>query len=208
MGIFSTGDATEILQKESIIRITKAMSLLIMTLTTPTCRVIIHTSKTANLDWSTGLTWDIMTRLKGKYKPDDTVSAVELNSRLNRLKIKESDHPDLLFDRLAEINIVYGYQLDSVRQISEIMEKAPKKYTNTLAYTENLTTVTNEALTLDYLQHTLNKFCRIEHGDDSDREDEDEDEKNDIVATGVGLAIDDKKNEITYFKCSKIGHYD
>ena len=32
--------------------------------------------------------------------------------------------------------------------------------------------------------------------------------KKDIVATGVGLAIDDKKNEITYFKCSKIGHYD
>ena len=197
IGKFSTDKDTEKLEKESVNRNTKAMALLIMTLTTPTCRVIIHTSKMANLDWPTGLAWDVMKRLKTKYKPDDTISAVELNSRLNRLKIKESDHPDLLFDKLAEINIAYGYQLDAARQISEIMAKAPKKYTNTLAYTESLMTVTKEVLTLDHLQNALNKFWRIEHGDDSDSEDEDEDEKNEIVATGVGSATSYKKKEIT-----------
>ena len=127
-----------------------------------------------NLDWPTDLAWDVMKRLKAKYKLDDTISAVELNARLNRLKIKGSDHPDILLDRLAEINIAYGYQLDSARHISEIMVKSPKKYTNTLAYTKSIIVVTNEALTLDHLQHALNKCCRIEHGDDSESEDEDE----------------------------------
>ena len=140
-----------------------------------------------------------MKRLKAKYKLDDTISAVELNSRLNRLKIKESDHPDMLFDKLAEINIAYGYQLDSARQISEIMAKS--------LYTESLMTVTKEVLTPDHLQNTLNIFWRIEYGDDSDSEDEDDDEKNEIVATGVGSATSYKKKEITCFKCGKQGHY-
>ena len=71
-----------------------------------------------NNDWPTGLAWDVMQRLRRKFKPDDTISVVEINSRLSKLKIKASDHPDLLFDKLAEINIAYGYQLDESRQIS------------------------------------------------------------------------------------------
>ena len=91
------------------------MSLLAMTLATPTCRVIFHSSKMGNNNWPIGLAWDARKRLKKEFKPDDTISAVELNSRLSKLKIKASDHPDLLFDKLAEINIAYGYQLDESR---------------------------------------------------------------------------------------------
>ena len=60
IGNFSTDKDIEKLEKESVNRNTKAMALLIMTLTTPTCRVIIHTSKIANLDWPTGLAWDVI----------------------------------------------------------------------------------------------------------------------------------------------------
>ena len=68
-----------------------------------------------NNNWPTGLAWDVMEMFKKKFKPDDTISAVVLNSRLSKLKIKASDHPDLLFDKLVEINIAYGYQLDKLR---------------------------------------------------------------------------------------------
>ena len=91
------------------------MALLTMNLAIPTCRVIIYSSKMGNNGWSTGLAWYVMERLKKKFKADDTISAVELNSRLSKLKIKASDHPDLLFDKLVEINIAYGYQLDKLR---------------------------------------------------------------------------------------------
>ena len=50
IGKFSTDEATEKLQTESVIRNTNTTALLIMTMTTPTCRVIIPTSKLANLD--------------------------------------------------------------------------------------------------------------------------------------------------------------
>ena len=92
-----------------------------------------------------------MCRLQKKYNPDDTISAVELNVKLGKLRIMETDHPDLFFDKLAETNIAYGYQLDKARQISEIMAKSPKIYTNTLAYTGSLVVVSNEVLTLDHL---------------------------------------------------------
>ena len=92
-----------------------------------------------------------MCRLQKKYNPDDTISAVELNARLGKFRIMETDHPDFFFDKLAETNIAYGYQLDKARQISEIMAKSPKIYTNTLAYTGSLVVVSNEVLTLDHL---------------------------------------------------------
>ena len=201
IGKFSTDEDTEKLQKESVNQNTKAMALLLTTLTTPIYRMIIHTSKFVNLDWPTDLAWDVMKQLQTKYKPEDTISAVEFISRLKRLKIKESDHSDLLFDELAEIYITYGYQLDSTRQHSEIMVKSPKKYMDTLAYMKSLMIITKEALTLDHLQHALNKFWRIDHADDSESEDENEDEKTDILATGVGSIAGDKKKEITCFMC-------
>ena len=97
-----------------------------------------------------------MERLKKKFKLDDTMSAVELNSRLSELKIKARDHPDLLFDKLAEIYIAYGYQLDELRQISEIMAKSPKVYTDTLLTEKGVVEMSKENLTLDHLQNALN----------------------------------------------------
>jgi len=91
-GQFSKDTSTEKLEKEAVLRNTKTMALLTMTLVIPTCRVIIHSSKRDNNDWSTGLAWDIMEWLKKKFKQDDAISAVELNSILSKLKIKASDH--------------------------------------------------------------------------------------------------------------------
>ena len=208
-GKFSTNASTAKLEKEAVLRNTKAMALLTMTLVTPTCRVIIHSSKMGNNDWPTGLAYDVMERLKKKFKPDDTISAVELNSRLSKLKIKASDHPDLLFDKLAEINIAYGYQLDESRQISEIMAKSPKMYTDTLLTEKRVVEMSKEILTLDHLQNALNQYWRIEHGDDSDSGSDDEDgsEKAEVLAAVVEAGKDDYKKNIECFKCGKMGHY-
>ena len=133
------------------------------------------------------------------------ISAVELNTRLGKLRIKETDHPDLLFDILAKINIAYGYQLDEARQISMIMAKFSKIYTNTLAYTERLVAVSKEVLTLDHLQSVLNKFWRIEHVDDSDcdSESEDGDEKAKIISALIDTGNYNNRSK-ECFNCVKI----
>ena len=95
-----------------------------------------------------------MERLKKKFKPDDTISTVELNSRLSKLKIKASDYPYLLFDKLAEISIAYGYQLGKSRQISEIMAKSPKMYTYTLLTEKIVVEMSKETLTIDKMLST------------------------------------------------------
>lgn len=66
---------------------------------------------------------------------------VELNARLSRVKLKDSDHSDILFDKLAEVNIAYSCQLDETRYISIIMAVTPKHYTNTLPNTEGIVEV-------------------------------------------------------------------
>ena len=55
----------------------------------------------------------MIVRLKKKHKPNDEISAVDLNTRLSRLKIKARSHPDKPFDKRAEINIPYGFPTGS-----------------------------------------------------------------------------------------------
>ena len=126
-------------------------------------------------------------KAKKKFKLDDTISAMELNSKLGKLKIIASDYPDLLFDKLAEINIAYGYRLDESRQISEIMAKSPKMYTDTLLTEKIVVEMRKEKLILDYLQNALNQYWRVEYIDDFDSESGDEigSEKDEIVAAVV-----------------------
>ena len=126
-------------------------------------------------------------KAKKKFKLDDTISAMELNSKLGKLKIIASDYPDLLFDKLAEINIAYGYRLDESRQISEIMAKSPKMYTDTLLTEKIVVEMRKEKLILDYLQNALNQYWRVEYRDyfDSESGDEIGSEKDEIVAAVV-----------------------
>lgn len=122
---FSINKNMDKLEKEAVNRNTKTMVLLVMTLTTCTYRVFVNTSKMSNFDWYTASAWDVMCRLEKKHKHSDTISAVELNVRLSKLRIKETDHHGLIFEKLAEIYIAYGCQLDEARQVSEIVAKSP-----------------------------------------------------------------------------------
>ena len=112
---------------------------------------------------------------------------MELNSKLGKLKIIASDYPYLLFDKLAEINIAYGYRLDESRQISEIMAKSPKMYTDTLLTEKIVVEMRKEKLILDHLQNALNQYWRVEYRDDFDSESSDKigSEKDEIVAAVV-----------------------
>ena len=177
-GQFYKDTSAEKLEKEAVLRNTKVMALLTMNLAIPTCRVIIHSSKMSNNDWPTGLAWDVMKRHKKKFKPDDIISIVELNSRLSKLKIKVSHDPDLLFDKLSEINIAYG---------SNIIANSPKMYTYTLLTEKRIVEMSKEDLTLDHLQNALNQYWRVKHGHDSDSELDDEDglEKAEVLAAVV-----------------------
>ena len=90
-------------------------------------------------------------RLENKFKPNDEISTVELNTRLNRLNIKASSHPDKLFDKILEINIAYRFKLGEDRQMAELMANAPKLYTITLAVETRLCEIMTMTLTIDRL---------------------------------------------------------
>ena len=139
-------------------------------------------------------------RLKKKYKPNDEISAVELNTRLSRLKISTSSYPDKLFDKLAEINVAYGFNLGEDRQMAEVMAKAPKLYTTTLASETRLCEAMKIPLTLDRLQSAMTRFWRIEHGDSDNESGSDTEEEGEIVAT----VLDREKRKC--FKCGKSGY--
>ena len=138
--------------------------------------------------------------IEKKYKPNDEISTVELNTKLSRLKISTKSHPEKLFDKLAEINIAYGFKVDEDRQMAEVMAKAPKLYTTTLAVDTRLCEAMSVPLTLDRLQSTMTRFWRLEHGDSDNESGSDSEEEGEIVAT----VLDREKRKC--FKCGKSGH--
>ena len=79
-GSFDADEKVAILEKEAVVKNTRCMALLVMSLVNPTCRVMIHASKMKYPVWPTGLAWDVIERLKKKYKPNDEISTVELNT--------------------------------------------------------------------------------------------------------------------------------
>ena len=50
----------------------------------------------------------------------------------------DDDEQEVLFNALAEINIVFEFKLTEEDQICEIVAKAPKAYTQTLATEETM----------------------------------------------------------------------
>ena len=76
-GAFDADEKVDILEKEAVVKNTRCMALLVMSIVPPTYRVMIHASKMKYTDWPTGLAWDVIERLKKKYKPNDEISAVE-----------------------------------------------------------------------------------------------------------------------------------
>ena len=83
-----------------------AISHLTLALSSEATMGMINSSMDA--DWPSRLAWKIVKALFAKFKPEDTMSRVELRSQLNQVGIKEQEDPDNLFEQLAKIENSYN----------------------------------------------------------------------------------------------------
>ena len=190
------------LEEKEIAKNTLAMSYLTMALTNATCQVMIHKSKIDNAKYrDIGLAWVVMQKLRKKYKPTDKITEVELANRLNEVKMADDDEPEVLFNALAEINIAFDFKLTEERQMCEVMAKAPKAYTQTLATEETMFEKLGKTMTLDDMQIAMEKFYRVLNAGQSEDYDIESDEL-------MAMNIDKAKafREALCFNCGKKGH--
>jgi hypothetical protein len=86
-------------------------------------------SKAGDLNWSDGLACNVVESLLTKYRPTDTISAVEYEQSLEDFKLKKGQDPTELFNHFVEVNTQYGVNKPDERKLIAIaLKKLPEKY--------------------------------------------------------------------------------
>jgi hypothetical protein len=87
---------------------------------------VIKAAKT--MKFSNGLAFMVMNALKKKYKPQDTITKVELRQELMRIKMNGKEDPSILFEQLAKVKArCASAKLDEKEMIVVVIEKAPQE---------------------------------------------------------------------------------
>ena len=59
-------------------------------------------------DWPGGLTYLVTEALNKKYRPQDTITRVELRQKLNKVAMKKNQDPATLFEQVSSIENQYN----------------------------------------------------------------------------------------------------
>ena len=122
--------------------------------------------KSCTQDWPSGLAWKIVEALFIKYKPDDTISRVEMRGLLANVSMKKDEDPSTLFEQLSVIENRYNTRatattaartIDEEDLIATVIQKAPFVYQSVIT-NEHRTKGTN--LKLTDLEEVMHQFYR------------------------------------------------
>ena len=168
--------------------------------------------KTMDRDWPGGLAYATVGKLLAIYKPDDTVTEVEVYEKLLNVKMKKNADPKVLFEQVAAIQNWYNTdskKLPKEQVIAVVLKAAPKEYASVLTAEQN---TRGTALELSHLRAVMNKYYRQvnkKSGGGSDGGDDElalagKDGKN----NNGGKGSDKFKKKFTgkCHECGKVGH--
>ena len=112
-----------------------ALAIASLTLAFQTDGLLNMITKAQSTDWPNGKAYEVIDALFKKFQPVDTISRVEMRNRLNKIGMKPTQDPKVLFDKIASLQNAYN---DSTRNIDEedlialVLDKAPKIYKSIL----------------------------------------------------------------------------
>ena len=110
-----------------------------------------------------------------KYKPQDTITRLELHQKLNKVSMKKGQDPSAIFEQLSSIKNQYnapGKQIEEGDLIAVVLDAATAEYQPVLTSEQRLR---GEHLTLEHLESAMNQHWRqVNHSKTTDEEDRDE----------------------------------
>lgn len=125
-------------QKAALKKNKKAMAQLTKAMMMNVAMNYVYESKTTN--YPRGLAHKVWTAIKEDYKPSDLTSKVELRADLNKVKMKNDDHPKMLFEQIRSIQNKYNdFGTKNVTKedlIATVIAAAPAKYAAVITSTQ------------------------------------------------------------------------
>jgi len=149
-------------------------------------------------DWPGGLAHKVVKNLEAVYRPKDTVTEVEVYTKLLGVKMKENENPKTLFEQIAAIQNWYNTGskvLPKEQLIAVVLKAAPKKYMSVLT-SEQAAKGSN--LTLTDLRAVMNQYYRAMNQGKKNENKEEEEE--------LQMAEADENKGPKCYNCHKHGH--
>ena len=87
--------------------------------------------KAISTDWPTGKSSVVVALLLKKFKPEDTMTRVELRQELNKITMKKGDEPAALFEQISSVENRYNTgatRVDKADLIAVILDAASADY--------------------------------------------------------------------------------
>ena len=92
-------------------------------------------------DYPDGLAYLVVRQLLDKYKPQNTISRMELRHQLNQITMKPNKDPKRLFEKIRTIKNIYNglnCKIDEEDLIALVLNVAPEKYKAVLTNEQRL----------------------------------------------------------------------
>lgn len=170
-----------------------AMAQLSMALTTDSGMALVFDAMTD--DWPGGLAHVVMTSMEKKFQPADTLTRVELRTKLNGVSMSKSEDPATLFEQISTIQNMFRMssgQIDEADLIAVVISAAPREYQSVLA---NEQIRLGSSVTIEALRKAMNMMWRS-LGGTAKKSGSDKDGKEFIMSAFGGIC----------FKCNQKGH--
>jgi len=191
-------------KKKAIKTINVAMAFLHQAVETSTAEGCL--TKACDAKYPNGVAHIALANLEEKYAKNDSLTASTLRQKLTRLKMKASDDPTDMFEKVAAIKNQASKIKDDViseqEVCSKIMIAAPKEY---MLGIRAVQIARGAAMTVDHLEKEMCGMYRMFHLQEEDNEDSDDDEdtkETALTTPGAGWA----KFKGRCYRCDKAGH--
>jgi len=184
-----------------------AVSALTLAFQTESLMDLVRNARTTA--WPNGLAWKVVDALFNRYRPNDTMSIVEMKRELRAIQIRNDEDPQRLFDLITRIEHRYGDTLamSYEEKLAKVLEVAPKVYLAVLTAEIRALKRAGVAVTLDALRMAMRDQWRIEYPGGN--------KKNATTETELDLTDQDEDDDAkekrphankTCDKCGKKGH--
>jgi hypothetical protein len=198
-GAFDTIDTRVAAAQEAAVKKNhEAVLAFVMAFTSDQCMAVYYATQSD--DWPNGVAWKIAKRIRDEYQPNDRIALVEYRTMLSEVKMKDNDEPKVMFDQIANICNMFqdaSFTINEDELIAVVMQKAPRKYMNMIAMTQDRKGVNLE---LADLKKTMEEFHRMDVGN-LKFDKESETKKREIALAGV-----DGAGGVKCYTCGKAGH--
>ena len=124
-------DSTAVGQKKIVARRKNmiAMANLTLAMTTKGTMTLIYESYST--EWPSGEAHKVVAALMKRYMPHDTMTKVELRTKLSQVSMTKKQNPSTIFEQIASIKNKYmspGTTIDESELIAVVIKAAPKDY--------------------------------------------------------------------------------